>query len=269
MAPVRHRRRVRLTRFVAAVAPLAAVALAGAAFVFQDQWLPAAAAAAAGAVLSLVLAVMLLRLDRRWRLEVAMARAAQAAEYAAEHERYSSEHRSFTSHMIGLLDAASDRLGVQRRRIEALEAEVTGLRVARPAAADTTPALATFAEGPEWNEQAAEYAAEHERYSSEHRSFTSHMIGLLDAASVRLGVQRRRIEALEAEVSGLRVAARPAPADPSPALATLTEGPEWNELWPDLADAPTVVDLLKWDERMQHGLLPDADADDHRGERTA
>ena len=192
MAPVRHRRRVRLTRFVAAVAPLAAVALAGAAFVFEDQWLPAAAAAAAGAVLSLVLAAMLLRLDRRWRLEVAMARAAQAAEYAAEHERYSSEHRSFTSHMIGLLDAASDRLGVQRRRIEALEAEVTGLRVARPAAADTTPALATFA-----------------------------------------------------------------------------EGPEWNELWPDLADAPTVVDLLKWDERMQHGLLPDADVDDHRDERTA
>ena len=192
MAPVRHRRRVRLTRFVAAVAPLAAVALAGAAFVFEDQWLPAAAAAA-GAVLSLVLAAMLLRLDRRWRLEVATARAAQAAEYAAEHERYSSEHRSFTSHMIGLLDAAS----------------------------------------------------------------------------VHLGVQRRRIEALEAEVSGLRVAARPAPADPSPALATLTEGPEWNELWPDLADAPTVVDLLMWDQRMQRGLLPGDDVDDQRDERTA
>jgi hypothetical protein len=191
MASVRHRRRVRLTRFVAAVAPLAALALAGAAFVLEDRWLPAAAAAA-GAVLSLVLAAMLLRLDRRWRLEVAMARAAQAAEYAAEYERYTSVHRSFTSHMIGLLDAASDRLGVQRRRIEALEAEVTGLRVARPAAADPTPALATFA-----------------------------------------------------------------------------EGPEWNELWPDLADAPTVVDLLKWDERMQHALLPDADADDHRDERTA
>jgi hypothetical protein len=181
-----------LTRFVAAVAPLAALVLAGAAFVFEDQWLPAAAAAA-GAVLSLVLAAMLLRLDRRWRLEVAVARAAQAAEYAAEYERYTSVHRSFTSHVIGLLDAASDRLGVQRRRIEALEAEVTGLRVvARPAAADPTPALATFA-----------------------------------------------------------------------------EGPEWNELWPDLADAPTVVDLLKWDERMQHALLPDADADDHRDERTA
>jgi hypothetical protein len=191
MASVRHRRRVRLTRFVAAVAPLAALALAGAAFVLEDRWLPAAAAAA-GAVLSLVLAAMLLRLDRRWRLEVATARAAQAAEYAAEYERYTSVHRSFTSHMIGLLDAASDRLGVQRRRIETLEAEVTGLRVARPAAADPTPALATFA-----------------------------------------------------------------------------EGPEWNELWPDLADAPTVVDLLKWDERMQHALLPDADADDHRDERTA
>ena len=188
MAPVRHRRRVRLTRFVAAVAPLAALALAGAAFVLEDQWLPVAAAA--GAVLSLVLAAMVLRLDRRWRLVVAMARAAQAADYAAEHERHSSEHRSFTSHMIGLLDAASDRLGVQRRRIELLEAEVTGLRVARLAEADPTPALATFA-----------------------------------------------------------------------------EGPEWNELWPDLADAPTVVDLLKWDERMQHGPLPDAD--DHRDERTA
>ena len=183
---------MRLTRFVAAIAPLTAVALAGAAFVFEDQWLPAAAAAA-GAVLSLVLAAMLLRLDRRWRLEVATARAAQAAEYAAEHERSSSEHRSFTSHMIGLLDAAS----------------------------------------------------------------------------VRLGVQRRRIEALEAEVSGLRVAARPAPADPTPAMATFAEGPEWNELWPDLADAPTVVDLLKWDERTQRGLLPDADVDDHRDERTA
>lgn len=194
MTRVRHRRHLRLSRFVAACAPVVALALAGAAFVLEGRWLPAASAV--GASLSLLLGVMVLRLDRRWRLEVTMVRAAQAAKYSSEHERYSAEHRSFTAHMIGLLDAASDRISIQLRRIAVLEAEVTGLRVARLVAPSPTPALATF-----------------------------------------------------------------------------VDGPEWTELWPDLADAPTVVDLLKWDERMQqHGLLSevgDDDRDDDRDERTA
>lgn len=186
MTPVRHRRRLRLSRFVAGSAPLVALALAGAAVRFEGLWLPVASAA--GALLSLLLGAMMLRLDRRGRLELAAARVAWAADYAAERDRRAAEHRSFTSHMIGLLDAAYDRINVQRGRIVALEADVTGLRVARLAAPSPAPAVATF------------------------------------------------------------------------------DGPEWNDLWPDLADAPTVVDLLKWDERAQH-IMPDAV--DDRDERTA
>ncbi len=185
MTRVRHRRHLRLSRFVAGCAPVVALALAGAAIVLEGRWLPAASAV--GASLSLLLGVMVLRLDRKWRLEVTMARAAQAAGYASEHERYAAEHRSFTAHMIGLLDAASDRISIQLRRIAVLEAEVTGLRVARLVASSPTQGLATF-----------------------------------------------------------------------------VDGPEWNELWPDLADAPTVVDLLKWDERMQQGLLSEV-GDDNSG----
>ncbi len=188
MTRVRHRRRLRLARFVAWFTPLVAVGLSGAALLLEGPWL--SAAAAGGALLSLLLGSMLLRLDRRWRVEIAAARWAVAADYGAEHARYVDEHRSFAAHMTGLLDAASHRIGVLSGRIASLEAEVVRLQVARLVVPEPTPALASF-----------------------------------------------------------------------------PDVPEWNELWPDLADAPTVVDLLKWEERTELGLVPAAD--DERDERTA
>ncbi|MGH8824145.1 MAG: hypothetical protein ACRDVN_06685 [Jiangellaceae bacterium] len=188
MSRVRHRRRLHVYRFIAGFAPILAVGLSATAFVLDGRWM--SAAAAGGALFSLVLGSMVLRLDQRWRVELATVRAGQAAAYAAEQAQSSAEHRSFAAHMIGLLDAASDRIGMQRSRLDSLEAEIAHLR-----STWTTP-----------------------------------------------------------------------PA-PSHELARITDGAEWSDLWPDLAEAPTVVDLLKWDERLRHGLVPDADG--HRDEQTA
>lgn len=188
MSRVRHRRRLYVHRFVAGFAPVAAVGLSGAAFVLDGAWM--SAAAAGGALLSLLLGSMVLRLDRRWRVELATVRASHAAAYAAEHERYAAEHHSFTTHLVGLLDAAAHRIGVQRNRLDSLEAEIAHLR----------------------------------------STWTT-------------------------------------PPTPSHELARIADGAAWSDLWPDLAEAPTVVDLLKWDERLHHGLLPEAG--DQRDQQTA
>jgi hypothetical protein len=188
MSRVRHRRRLYVHRFVAWCAPVLAVGLSGAAFVLDGAWM--SAAAAAGALLSLLLGSMVLRLDRRWRVELATVRASQAAAFAAEHQRYAEEHHSFTAHLVALLDAAAHRIGVQRSRLDSLEAEIAHLR----------------------------------------STWTT-------------------------------------PPTPSHELARIADGAEWSDLWPDLTEAPTVVDLLKWDERLHHGLLPETDA--QRDQQTA
>jgi hypothetical protein len=114
--------------------------------------------------------------------------------------------------------------------------------------------------------QAAAYAAEHQRYAEEHHSFTAHLVALLDAAAHRIGVQRSRLDSLEAEIAHLR-STWTTPPTPSHELARIADGAEWSDLWPDLTEAPTVVDLLKWDERLHHGLLPETDA--QRDQQTA
>lgn len=106
-------------------------------------------------------------------------------------------------------------------------------------------------------EQAAEYSVAHARYSEEHREFTDHMVGLLDVASERIDVMRGRLDRLEAEIATAR-STRLGASTPSTELARLAEGAEWNDLWPDLSDAPTVVDLIKWEDR-NTDLLPEAD----------
>ena len=179
MNGVRHRRRLRSFLFLTCAAPAAALALTGAALVFGGRWWIVASAAGAG--LSVLLGAGLLRLDRRWRAYYASQRARQAARFAAEHEQYAAEHRSFTTHMLELLDAATDRIGVQRIMLDLLEADIAALRSARPTAAE--PEL--VARGP------------------------GHVVDVLG------------------------------------------EVPEWTELWPDGSEVPTVVDLVEWDERSQ------------------
>ncbi|HEX2361350.1 MAG TPA: hypothetical protein VHI11_04690 [Jiangellaceae bacterium] len=104
--------------------------------------------------------------------------------------------------------------------------------------------------------QAAAFAADHEQYADEHRSFAAHMLELLDEASDRIGVQRMTLDLLERELADLRartVVAEPEPVAKGPGhvVDVLGEVPEWTDLWPDASEAPTVVDLVAWDERGQ------------------
>lgn len=194
MVTVRHRRRLTTFRALAVLAPMVAIAFAVSAFVLEGPW--PRAAAGAGAVIATVLGALMLKLERRMRVEVATVRAAQAAEYSQVHARYSDEHREFTDHMVGLLDVASERIDLMRARLDLLDAEIVQARSARPGA-----------------------------------------------------------------------------STPSTQLARLAEGAEWNDLWPDLSDAPTVVDLIKWDDKNRDLLEAEAEAGavagDQPEERTA
>lgn len=98
---------------------------------------------------------------------------------------------------------------------------------------------------------AASHNADLARYAAEHRSFTDHMVGLLDAASVRLSVLRRRVDGLEREIATTRFLQRTRPvlAHELDAYSTKAVTKEWTELWPDLSEAPTVVDFVAWDQR--------------------
>lgn len=163
---------VRVTRAVARLAPVLAVALVAAAVVYGGPW-PLVAASGAAALTTLV-AALVFRIDRRRRTEVAATRARIAAEYGAEHARYASEHRAVVSYLSGLVDAASTRIGLLRHRIGLLERELR-----------------------------------------------------------------------EPRAGGV---GRSAPETEPPLLA---QRPAGAQLWPDVAEAPTVVDLIAWDERAQ------------------
>lgn len=111
-------------------------------------------------------------------------------------------------------------------------------------------------------DQAAEYSEMHARYSEEHRQFTGHMVGLLDVAAERLDAMRVRVNTLETE----RHEARPnrSASTPSAQLAQRAEGSEWNDLWPDLSDAPTVVDLVAWDDKQRKNRVVEVDEPEER-----
>jgi hypothetical protein len=190
MTSARRRRHQRSVRYAAYVAPVAVIASTAAAVVVGGWWLWAGSAFAA--LISLILAGVVLKLDRRWRTDVAATRAALAAEYAKEQAQYSDEHRSFTNHMVSLLDAASVRISVLRRRVDSLEREIAISRFAQ----STPPS-------PRLDEQQTESVAD--------------------------------------------TVAEPVA--------------EWTDLWPDLADAPTVVDLIKWDEKTRAEIFAEDDAD--------
>jgi hypothetical protein len=103
--------------------------------------------------------------------------------------------------------------------------------------------------------QSAAFAAEYERNADEHRAFVEHMVELLDTASDRIGIQRLTLNLLEAQIAELRSAQQvpmdPVAKGPGHVIDVLGEVPEWTELWPETSDAPTVVDLVAWDERSQ------------------
>lgn len=131
MINVRHRRRVRVTRVLAYVVPVATVALWIAAGSWEGAWV---VLAAIGSVISYVLlGALIVWLDRRrWR-DIAAARKSLDAQHAAELHRRAVEHRAFTSYLAELLDTAMEKVDVQRHVIALLRAEVAELREAQPA----------------------------------------------------------------------------------------------------------------------------------------
>lgn len=177
MRSVRRRGRLGPVRFAAKLAPVLAFSAVAVAFVLEGRW-PVAAAAVAAALTTAV-SVLVFRVDRRRRADVAAARARVAADYAAEHARYAGEHRAFTEHLVALLDAASSRIGLLRHRVDWLEGELASAKAAQERAAEK----------------------------------------------------------------------------PGNELVRLADNAEWAELWPDLAEAPTVVDLIAWDSRNDDDLL--------------
>lgn len=177
----------------AKLAPVLAFAAVAAAYLLDGRWSLAAAAAAAG--LTTVVSVLVFRVDRRRRADVAAARARISADYATVHARYVGEHRAFTEHLVALLDAASSRIGLLRHRVDWLEGELASVKSAQ-------------------------------------------------------------------QLAG---------GKPSTDLVRLADNAEWTDLWPDLADAPTVVDLVAWDARAdadEELLTPrDTRDDDEQEER--
>jgi hypothetical protein len=178
---------------VAKLAPVVAVSAVAMAFVLDGRW-PLVAAVLA-AVLTTVVSVLVFRVDRRRRADVASVRSRVAADYAAEHARNAAEHRAFTEHLVGLLDAAASRIGLLRHRIDWLEGELAATKFTQERAAKK----------------------------------------------------------------------------PGNELVRMADSAEWTELWPDLAEAPTVVDLIAWDTRVQEEeelLTPREDrGDDEQEER--
>lgn len=171
---------------MAAFAAPALTVLAAVLAAITANWAVAAVALLTGAVASVLLGVLLVRTERRLRLDVAATRIQEARVYTQLHRRSVDEHQKFSGHMSGLLDIATQRIETMRQRLEQLEAEIGRARKA--------------------------------------------------------GASR-----------------------PSAELAMLGEGREWNELWPDLGEAPTVVDLVIWDEQNRPPSQP---ADSHQ-ERSA
>ncbi|HEX6196843.1 MAG TPA: hypothetical protein VFZ37_13090 [Jiangellaceae bacterium] len=178
----RRRRGHTLIRLVAYAAPLLVLAAAIPAVAMQGWWLMTGLVSAV--LISGLLGAVVLRLERRARTAVAATRARLAASHNADLARYAEEHRTFTEHMVGLLDAASVRVSVLRRRVDVLEREIATTRFLQ----HTRPVLA------------------HE----------------LDAYSRKAATK------------------------------------EWSELWPDLREAPTVVDFVVWDQRGGEESVDDA-----------
>ncbi|MBD0292710.1 MAG: hypothetical protein ICV70_03925 [Jiangellaceae bacterium] len=141
MINVRHRRRVRVSRVLSYVVPIVTVALWIAAGSWAGAWV---VLAAIGSVISYVLlAALIVWLDlRRWR-DIAAVRKSLDAQHAAEVQRRVVEHRALTSYLAGLLDAAMEKVNVQRHVIALLRAEVNELRKAQLADRTAVPEATT------------------------------------------------------------------------------------------------------------------------------
>jgi len=117
-----------MTRVVAVTTPLSALAVTAAALALGGGWPGVAALVTAG--LCVFLGGMVLKSERRRRLDVARTRAEQAGAYNDLHARHSHEHLEFTGHMAGLIDAAEGAMGRLRIRLDGAEVDVKQMKEA-------------------------------------------------------------------------------------------------------------------------------------------
>lgn len=114
---------------------------------------------------------------------------------------------------------------------------------------------------------AADLAARQAAWAAERAAAVERLASLVESQAVLIANQATRVSELEARVTALDAAAAAAltvdaaePAEPAssaePAESASSARPavaaEWTELWPDLGDAPTVVDLLAWEQHFLH-----------------
>lgn len=107
------------TRVVAVVCPVAAVALTGAAVALGGSW--PSIAAVLTAALCVLLAGVVIAVERRRRLEVARTRATQARAYDQLHAEHVEEHRSVTEHLVGLLETTEASTVCLRARLDEVQ----------------------------------------------------------------------------------------------------------------------------------------------------
>lgn len=107
---------------------------------------------------------------------------------------------------------------------------------------------------------AADLAARQAAWAAERAAAVERLATLVESQAVLIANQATRVSELEARVAALDVAAPAAPTAESAEAAgsavaetaASAVAAEWTELWPDLGDAPTVVDLLAWEQHFLH-----------------
>ena len=117
-----------MTRVVAVTTPLSALAVTSAALALGGGWPQVAALVAAA--LCVFLGGVVLRSERRRRLDIARTRAEQADAYNDLHAQHSHEHLEFTGHMAGLIDAAEGAMGRLRTRLDGAEVQLGQMKEA-------------------------------------------------------------------------------------------------------------------------------------------
>jgi hypothetical protein len=116
------------TRVVAVACPLAAFGLTLAAAALGGAWPRLAALAAAAGCL--LLSVLLVRVDRQRRVDVAHVRAEQAAAYRTLHEERAAEHLEFTGHMVSIINERESVIAALRGRLDEVLKDLTRAREA-------------------------------------------------------------------------------------------------------------------------------------------
>ncbi|HLR95997.1 MAG TPA: hypothetical protein VK053_15865 [Jiangellaceae bacterium] len=149
MSSMRHRQRFGWVRALSSLVPVLTVLSASAALVLSSTAL-AVVAMVIGSLGTITLSVLVTRVQRQARRDVASTRAEEARAYAEQHTRTVREHREFSAHVGERLEQATNEVVELRDRLEGMQADID--RARRAGASRTSAELASAPEGQEWNE---------------------------------------------------------------------------------------------------------------------